>query len=76
MKIPVKINQDTVHSIYREPLLFNYNLKRDNKILTSLTWTENNIIYISDLMTDDCSNFISFETFKTKYINTQGINFL
>ena len=76
MKIPVKISQDTMHSTYREPLLFNSNLKRDNKILTSLTWTENNIIYISDLMTDDCSNFISFETFKTKYINTQGINFL
>ena len=76
MKILIKFEQDTLNSISKEPLLFNYNFKRDNKVLSNQIWTENNIISISDLMTDDNLSFISFETFKTRYVNTPGIHFL
>ena len=76
MKIPIKIKQDNVHSIYKEPLLFNLNIKRGNKVLSNLTWTENNLISISDLMTENSLDFINFATFKTRYPYTHGINFL
>ena len=76
MKIPIKIEQDTMNSISREPLLFNFNLKRGNKVVSNPIWTENNIISICDLMMDDNLSFINFETFRTRYVNTPGINFL
>merc|ERR1712240_939504 len=65
-----------MNSISREPLLFNFNLKRGNKVVSNPIWTENNIISICDLMMDDNLSFINFETFKTRYVNTPGINFL
>ena len=75
-KIPFKFNQGDSNSILAEPIQFNSNLKIGNRIIVFREWTENNIVTIKDLLDEDGVNFLDYQAFKRKYINTPNTHFL
>ena len=74
--IPQKINAENIDLLLNEPLHYNHNLKTGNRPVFSTEWTERNITTIRDLMTDDGTTLIDYNTFKTKYMDTPKTNFL
>ena len=75
-KIPIEFNQGDSNSILAEPIQFNSNLKIGNRIIVFREWTENNIVTIKDLLDEDGVNFLDYQAFKRKYINTPNTHFL
>ena len=65
--------QGDSNSILAEPIQFNSNLKIGNRIIVFREWTENNIVTIKDLLDEDGVNFLDYQAFKRKYINTPNI---
>ena len=75
-KIPIKIDPKESNSILEEPIQYNSNFKIGNRVIILREWTENNIVTIRDLLDEEGINFLDYQAFKTKYVNTPNTNFL